>query len=168
MWGGAVGAGVVDAIRDGVETWQVGDRVAASFVRDWIEGRSTRGATVLRILAEARRTACSPNVACCPPARWLRFQRICRRRWPRRSPEAIGLYEVWKAQGRSLRQRNLLCDMKVVEDGLFRRRNHGPAKSLKIVAAQGGPMTGTVNTQHDIINLTPALRGFACRLCTGR
>jgi NADPH:quinone reductase-like Zn-dependent oxidoreductase len=32
------GAGVVDAIGDGVETWQVGDRVAASFFRDWIEG----------------------------------------------------------------------------------------------------------------------------------
>jgi NADPH:quinone reductase-like Zn-dependent oxidoreductase len=32
------GAGVVDAIGDGVGTWQVGDRVAASFFRDWIEG----------------------------------------------------------------------------------------------------------------------------------
>ena len=32
------GAGVVDAIGDGVETWKVGDRVAASFFRDWIEG----------------------------------------------------------------------------------------------------------------------------------
>lgn len=32
------GAGVVDALGDGVETWQVGDRVAASFFRDWVEG----------------------------------------------------------------------------------------------------------------------------------
>ncbi len=32
------GAGVVDAVGDGVDTWQVGDRVAASFFRDWIEG----------------------------------------------------------------------------------------------------------------------------------
>jgi RNA polymerase sigma-70 factor (ECF subfamily) len=29
-------------------------------------------------------------------------------------------------------------------------------------------MTGTVTTQHDIINLIPALRRFARRLCTGR
>ncbi|WP_267347096.1 NAD(P)-dependent alcohol dehydrogenase [Sphingomonas sp. GM_Shp_2] len=32
------GAGVVDAVGDGVDTWQVGDRVAASFFRDWIGG----------------------------------------------------------------------------------------------------------------------------------
>lgn len=32
------GAGVIDAIGDGVTQWQQGDRVAASFFRDWISG----------------------------------------------------------------------------------------------------------------------------------
>jgi NADPH:quinone reductase-like Zn-dependent oxidoreductase len=32
------GAGVVDAIGSGVTQWQVGDRVAASYFRDWISG----------------------------------------------------------------------------------------------------------------------------------
>src|SRR3954470_631017 len=32
------GAGVVDAIGSGVSQWKVGDRVAASFFRDWIAG----------------------------------------------------------------------------------------------------------------------------------
>src|SRR3954452_11825608 len=32
------GAGVVDAIGPGVASWQAGDRVAASFFRDWISG----------------------------------------------------------------------------------------------------------------------------------
>ena len=32
------GAGVVDAIGSDVVQWQVGDRVAASFFRDWVSG----------------------------------------------------------------------------------------------------------------------------------
>ena len=32
------GAGIVDAVGPGVMPWQVGDRVAASFFRDWISG----------------------------------------------------------------------------------------------------------------------------------
>src|SRR6476620_710452 len=32
------GAGVVDAIGAGVAQWRLGDRVAASFFRDWISG----------------------------------------------------------------------------------------------------------------------------------
>src|SRR3954462_10735071 len=32
------GAGVVDAVGSGVVQWQAGDRVAASYFRDWVSG----------------------------------------------------------------------------------------------------------------------------------
>jgi NADPH:quinone reductase-like Zn-dependent oxidoreductase len=36
------GAGVIDAVGDGVSQWQVGDRVLTCFAQDWLDGQPTR------------------------------------------------------------------------------------------------------------------------------